>query len=359
MPTIAEDSDISTNASIAPIENLVPEVNTKTDMAHFAQLLRRSLSIADAGVEAANQADSSNTRRDATGPIVRIPTPSPRPAFVLVSAPTQDQTNTKTHNTSAMVSGPHLNPGAAPTSCSQEASASHQNHDLRDRPRQEQSIDLQEALRLLETKEILYKGLEAQITEVKSDISSVKNLVQNMFKLLNQGQAIPSAAVANQFSPNASMTGAHNHAPIVDNAIPSGNKNKKERKKKTGVPTFVIAANANANKGKKKKLVHSTVASVDAGPSRTMTRAEGKERKAARKERKAARKERKAVRKAARKTAAEQQQVEEKLEQEAMKKLPLGLAPVRLSYPWLLGGRWSCRRFSKPVNSPGKSTLGR
>jgi len=65
---------------------------------------------------------------------------------------------------------------------------------------------------------------------------------------------------------------AHRNVPIVDKAVPSKKKNKKERRKKTAVPIPEIVVNA---KGKKKGKVRPTVVSVDT-KQRKMTKAEGK-----------------------------------------------------------------------------------
>jgi hypothetical protein len=206
-----EDTDISTGAPTAPTRTLVTEDNAKTDMAHFAQLLRRSLSITESEPGAARQTKISKTLPVATERIVRIPTPSPRPSFVLVSSPTK--TNAETRDVSATVSGPQLTPSAAFISCSRGDSVSNQNRDgSKDRPRQRQAIDLahlmetkEEHLKSLKThlKSLKYqakslnehaKSLEEQIIGAESDISSIKTMVQT---LLNQGQLIPSTAVVN------------------------------------------------------------------------------------------------------------------------------------------------------------------
>ena len=194
----------------------------------------------------------------------------------------------------------------------------------RDQPCQEQTIDLMEAFRILETKEAHLKSLKEQITEAETDISFIKVMVQNL--LPNQGQSIPSTAVANQSSPNTSMNMAHSHASIVDKAVQSSKRNKRERKEKTDVPTSEIAAKAKANKGKKKEKVHRVVATVATESGRKTTKAE---RKASRKARRKAR--RKAKRKARHKVASkQQQQAEKKLGHEAAKQSLLGFAPVRL-----------------------------
>ena len=177
-----------------------------------------------------------------------------------------------------------------------------------------------EVLRLLETKETHYESLKKQIIKEQNDIGHIKNIVQRL--LLDQGQSIPSTAVANQSSPKA---------------VPSRKKNKTERKEKTDIPTLEITANANAKKGKKKAKFPLAVAPVGTEPGRKMTKAE---------------------RKAERKAAFKQwQQAEKKLIPKAEKKLPLGFAPVCLSYLRLVDGRDRCRLFLKLTSTPGKCIL--
>ena len=294
MPTIAEDGDTSSNVFTTPTTGL--KGSARTDMAHFAQLLRRSLSIADCDVGAANQTNTSKIGVVAAEPIVRIPTPSPRPSFVLVSVPTPDKTNantnTETHGTSATVSECRPRPSAASTS-----SISRQDRDnSREKPRQEQTVDLIDVLRLLEDKERRYKSLKEQLIEEESDIGTIKNMVRT---LINQGQSMSSTAVANQSSPNTSTTIAHNHASIESKAMPNSHKHSVDRKANTDIPTPRVAANA--GKGKTKEIVHATVAPVE--PKRKVTSAERKaasnqrraEKKLAKREKKLARREKKSA----------------------------------------------------------------
>jgi hypothetical protein len=300
MPAIAEDGDISSNALTTSPRGLITEGSAKTDMAHFAQLLRRSLSIADCDVGADNQTNTSRTGLVAAVPIVRIPTPSPRPSFVLVSAPTPNKTNTntntntETHGTSATVSECLPKPSAASTS-----SSSRQDRDnSREKLCKEQAPGLIDILRLLEDKERRYKSLQTQLIEEKSDIGTIKNMVQT---LINQGQSMSSTAVANQSSPNTSMSIAHNHASIEDKAMPNGHKNSVERKANTDIPTPGVVANV--GKGKTKAIVHATVAPIE--PKRKMTNAERKaasnqrraEKKSAKREKKLAHREKKSAQK--------------------------------------------------------------
>jgi hypothetical protein len=279
MSTIEEDVDAPVNVLSAPAED------------DIAQLMRRSLSIVDSDVGGANQTHTPKIRPVTTTPIVRIPTPSPRPSFVLVSTPTLDQTNTKTPDASVTASDTRPEPSLR----SQEVRQTHSGS--RDRPRQP-NVDLTDILRRLATKERHFKGLKEQASAAERDLNAMRNMIQS---LLDQGQSIP---VLNQSSANSSKAAAHNHVPIVGKAIPSG-KRRKEKKKKTNAPTSEVAVNVDANKGKQKEVVHATVAPAFTEPQREMTRAEHK--------------------------AANQQQ--------AMKRLPLGLAPVCPSMFWLLAGR--------------------
>jgi hypothetical protein len=286
MPTIAEDNDKSTftKTFTTPTRRLVTE--EKTDMPQFVQLLRRSLSITDSDVGAANQ----TTQRSATNPIVRIPTPAPRPLFTLVSAPTSNQMNTETDG-AIMVSKSRPQPSAASASYSREGPISAQDHDgSRNRPYPERAADLAEVLRLLEDKERQMESKERhmeslqeqfieakeQYIEAKSDLRSITNMVQI---LLNQGQSATSAAVANQSLPNAPIAMVNNLTPVVNNIMISRNKKKKRKKKETNGLAPKLAAKTNVNKGKGKEIG----------------------------------------------------EAENKLEQKSTKNLPLDLAPVRLS----------------------------
>ena len=161
--------------------------------------------------------------------------------------------------------------------------------------------NLSDVLRELDRKEKHYESLKAQANEAENDIRSI---VDTLRTLLHQGSSITSSAVANQSSPNASITMAHNHTSVVNKAMPSSNNKKKGKKKKAHVPVPEITAKTNANKGKMKDIVHATVAPVDTEPQ-SRTRKAGRE---------AARGE------------------ESKLHQKATKNSPLGLAPVRPSY---------------------------
>ena len=312
MPTIAEDNDISTpaNALKLPTRRLVTE--DKTDMPQFVQMMRRSLSITDPDVEAVNQTKASEARPFATEPMVRIPTPSPRPSYTLVSAPVPNQPNTETgtEGTSTMDSKSRPNPPDTSALCFQEGPSSVRGHDgSRDPPRQPQAGNVVETLRQWED----FKGLFGKDV----DLNTTMNAFQTM---LNQGQSITSRTVANPSSPNASITTAHNHTPIVNNLMISRYKRKRdkqrEKQKQTDVAASGITANTNANKGKMKETVHAIVVPVDTETQPKMT---------------------KAVRKAAHK--AEHKAAREEL-QNATWDSPLGLAPVRLSRNSLLGGQW-------------------
>jgi len=200
-----------------------------------------------------------------------------------------------------MVSNSRPKPSAA---SAQEGPISAQNRDgSRNRPYPEKATSLAEVLRLLENKERHLKSLKEHINETESDLSTIKNMVQT---LLNQGQSVTPTAVANQSPPNAPITTVNDHTSVVNKAVSSSNKKNKGRKRKTNGPAseiMVIATN-NADKGKRKETDHTTVVPVDIEPQRRMTKAE---RKAA-------------------------WRAEIKLEQKTTKNLPLGLAPVRLSY---------------------------
>jgi len=303
MPTIAEDNDMSTStkAPTMPTRRLVTE--DKTDMPQFVQLLRRSLSIADSDVGAADQKKTSPTRPFVPEPVVRIPTPSPRPLFTLVSAPMPNQMNTETDG-ATMVSNSRPKPSAASASYSQEGPISARDRDgSRNRPCPENATSLAEVLRILENKEKHLKSLKEHINETQSDISTIKNMVQT---LLNQGQSVTPTAVANQSPPNAPITTVNDHTSVVNKAVSSSSKKNKGRKKKTKCPApeIMIIATNNADKGKRKEIDHATVVPIDTEPQRRMTKAE---RKAA-------------------------WRAEIKLEQKTTKNSPLGLAPVRLSY---------------------------
>lgn len=276
-----------TKTPTAPRRRLATQ--DKTDMPQFVQLLKRSLSIADSDVGAAKQTHTSPTRPLAIDPIVRIPTPSPRPFFKIVSAPTPNQMNTET-DSATMVSKSRPKPSFASASCPQEGPVSAQDHGGSRNPlHQEQAMGLAEVLRLLDTKERHIKRLKDQLSEAVVDISSIKEKVQT---LLNQGQSITSAAVANQSSPNAPIMMAHNHTSVVNEAMSSKRK-KKGKKSKTNVLLPAIAAKTNADKGKRKEIGHATVVPIGTEP------------------------------------------------QSRIMNSPLGLAPVRLSCNWLLGGQWS------------------
>ena len=315
MPIIVEDNDISTPADAmrSPTRRLVTE--DKTDMPQFVQMLRRSLSLADSDVEAANHTNTPEARLFATEPRVRIPTPSPRPSYILISAPAPIQTNTETETdgASTMVSKSRPKPPAAPVFCPLEGSASARGDDgSRDLPRQKQ---LAEVLRLLESRERRYNHLEEQIIEERSNNRKVINMVQT---LLHQDQPITSSAVANQSSPNASINMAHNPTSIVNEAMLSRAQKKREKRQEkrkqkqkqkqeqTDVAAPGSTANTNANKGKMKEIVHTIVVPVDTIPQRRMTKEKPK-----------------ALPKAERKAAREEN---------ATCDSPLGFAPVRLSY---------------------------
>jgi hypothetical protein len=181
------------------------------------------------------------------------------------------------------------------------------NHDgSSGQPHQEQAMGLTELLRLLDNKEKRFQEqikeqIREQAREHNSEMSEIKDMIRT---LLNQTQPITSTTVANQSSPNASINIAHNHTSVVNMAMSSSNKKKEKKKKKPRVPAPVIAANTNKGKGKGKQIVHATVAPVDTEPQYEIKRAE------------------------------------RELEQKATKKnSPLGLAPVRPSHKWLLGGQ--------------------
>ena len=224
---------------------------------------------------------------------------------------------TETVDPSTMVSKSRPKTPDTSVFCSQEGTSSARGHDgSRDPPRQKQATNLVELLRLWES----FKGqlIERQLIEKESDVSSVMDTFQT---LLKQGQFITSSAVANQSSPNASITMAHNHTSVVNNLMISRNKKKKEKKREKQMQTDIAAsginASTNAIKGKMKEIVHAIVVPVDTEPQHKMTKAE-----------------RKALRKAERKAAREELQ-------NATWDSPLGLAPVRLSYNKSPGGQWS------------------
>ena len=239
----------------------------KTDMPQFVQLLKRSLSIADSDVGAANQTHTSPTQPLAIAPIVRIPTSSPRPLFKIVSAPTPNPTNIETDG-ATIVSKSRPKPSAASASCPQEGPISTQDHGgSRNQLHQEQAMGLAEVLRLLTTKERHIKRLEYQLSEAVVDISSIKEKVQT---LLSQGQSITSAAVANQSSPNAPIMMAQNHTSVVNEAM-SSKKKKKGKKSKTNVLVPAITAKINADKGKRKEIGHATVVPIGTESQRKIT----------------------------------------------------------------------------------------